>query len=63
LETTSIKETETVPLKGEDKDHATVQQDFGSKSGDEGNITTTRVQGKASLHASSSSNDESHIDE
>jgi hypothetical protein len=40
-----------------------VQQDLGSDSGDEGNITTVGVQGKDSLHASSSSNDESHVDE
>jgi hypothetical protein len=40
-----------------------VQQDLGSNSGDEGKITMTRVQGKDSLHSSSSSNDESHDDE
>jgi hypothetical protein len=40
-----------------------VQQDLGSYSGDEGKITTAGVQGKDSLHASSSSNDESHNDE
>jgi hypothetical protein len=40
-----------------------VQQDLGSDSGDEGNTTAVGVQGKDSLHASSSSNDESHVDE
>jgi hypothetical protein len=40
-----------------------VQQDLGSKSGDEGKITSTGVQGKDYLHASSSSTDESYIDE
>jgi hypothetical protein len=40
-----------------------VQQDLGSNSGYEGKITTVGVQGKYSLHASSSSNDESHVDE
>jgi hypothetical protein len=40
-----------------------VQQDLGSDSGDEGKITMVGVQGKDSLHASSSSNDESHVDE
>jgi hypothetical protein len=40
-----------------------VQQDLGSDSGDKGNITTVGVQGKDSLHASSSSNNESHDDE
>jgi hypothetical protein len=40
-----------------------VQQDLGSDLGDEGNITTVGVQGKYSLHASSSSNDESYVDE
>jgi hypothetical protein len=49
--------------KGKTKTVATVQQDLGSKSRDEGNITTTGVQGKDTFHASSSSNDESHIDE
>jgi hypothetical protein len=49
--------------KGNTKTVSTVQQDLGSESGDEGNMTTIEVQGKYSLHASSSSNDESHIDE
>jgi hypothetical protein len=40
-----------------------VQQDLGSNSRDEGNITGVEVQGKDSLHASSSSNNESHDDE
>jgi hypothetical protein len=40
-----------------------VQQDLGSDSRDEGKITVVGVQGKYYLHASSSSNDESHIDE
>jgi hypothetical protein len=40
-----------------------VQQDLGSDSRDEGNITVVGVQGKYSLHASSSSNNESHDDE
>jgi hypothetical protein len=40
-----------------------VQQDLGFDSTDEGNITAVGVQGKDSLHASSSSNDESHVDE
>jgi hypothetical protein len=40
-----------------------VQQDLGSDSGDEGNITTVGVQGKYYLHASSSCNDESRVDE
>jgi hypothetical protein len=39
-----------------------VQQHLGSDSGDEGNITIVGVQGKDSLHASSSSSDESHVD-
>jgi hypothetical protein len=34
---------------------ATVQQDLGSDSGDETNITSTGVQGKTSSHASTSS--------
>jgi hypothetical protein len=42
---------------------STVQQDLGSDSGDEGKITSVGVQGIDSLHASSSSNDESHVDE
>jgi hypothetical protein len=41
----------------------TVRQDIGSDSGDEGKITVVGVQGKYSLHASSRSNDESHVDE
>jgi hypothetical protein len=49
--------------KGKTKTIATVQQDLGSDSGDGGNITTVGVQGKYSLHASSSSNNESHEDE
>ena len=40
-----------------------MQQDLGSKLGDEGKITMIGVQGKDSLHASSSSTDESYIDE
>ena len=40
-----------------------MQQDLGFDSGGEGNITVVEVQGKYSLHASSSSNDESHVDE
>jgi hypothetical protein len=39
-----------------------VQQDLGSDSRDEGKITTIRVQDKDSLHASSTSNNESHDD-
>jgi hypothetical protein len=39
-----------------------VQQDLGSDSGDEGNIIVVGVQGKDSIHASSSSNNESHDD-
>jgi hypothetical protein len=49
--------------KGKTKTIATMQQDIGSDSGDEGNITPVGVQGKYSLHASSSSNNESHDDE
>jgi hypothetical protein len=49
--------------KGKTKTVVIVQKDIGSNSEDEGNITTTGAQGKDSLHASSSSNDESHIDE
>jgi hypothetical protein len=49
--------------KGKTKTIAIVQQDIGFDSGDEGNITMVGVQGKDSLHASSSSNDESHVDE
>jgi hypothetical protein len=40
-----------------------MQQNLGFDSGDEGNITVAGVQGKDFLHASSSSNDESHVDE
>jgi hypothetical protein len=40
-----------------------VQKDLGSNSGDEGKITVVGVQGKHSIHASSSSNNESHDDE
>jgi hypothetical protein len=40
-----------------------VQQDLGSHLGDEGKITVVGVQGKYSLHANSSSNNESHDDE
>jgi hypothetical protein len=49
--------------KGKTNTIATVQQDLGSELGDEGKIASAGVQGKYSLHASSSSNDESHIDE
>jgi hypothetical protein len=49
--------------KGKTKTIATVQQDLGLDSGEEGKITTVRVQGKYSLHASSNSNNESHDDE
>jgi hypothetical protein len=42
---------------------ASVQQDLGSDSGDEGKIIAVGVQGKYSLHSSSSSNNESHVDE
>jgi hypothetical protein len=49
--------------KGKTKPIATVQQDLGFDSRDEGSITTVGVQGKYSLHASSSSDNESHIDE
>jgi hypothetical protein len=49
--------------KGKKKTVATVQQDLGSNSGDEGKITMVGVQGKDSLHASSNSNNESHDDE
>jgi hypothetical protein len=49
--------------KGKTKIITTVQQDLGSDSGDEGKITADGVQGKYSLHVSSSSNDESHVDE
>ena len=40
-----------------------MQQDLGFESGNEGKITAAEVQGKYSLHSSSSSNNESHIDE
>jgi hypothetical protein len=49
--------------KGKTKTVSIVQQDLGSDSGDEGNITTVGVQGKYSLHAISSSNNEFHVDE
>jgi hypothetical protein len=49
--------------KGKTKIVATVQQDLGSESGNKGKITAAEVQGKYSLHASSSSIDESYIDE
>jgi hypothetical protein len=42
--------------KGKTKTVATVQQDLGSDSGDEGKIIAVGVQGKDSLHASSNSN-------
>ena len=40
-----------------------MQQYLGSNLGDKGNITTVGVQGKYSLHDSSSSNNEYHDDE
>jgi hypothetical protein len=40
-----------------------MQQDLGSDSGDKGKITMVGVQGNDFLHASSSSNNESHVDE
>jgi hypothetical protein len=49
--------------KGKTKIIAIVQQDLGSDSGDEGKIIAVGVQGKYSLHASSSSNNEYHVDE
>jgi hypothetical protein len=49
--------------KGKTKTVAIVQQDLGFESRDEGKITAAEVKSKDSLHASSSSNDESHIDE
>jgi hypothetical protein len=49
--------------KDKTKTVATVQQDLGSDSGDEGKIATVGVQGKDPLHASSNSNNESHDDE
>jgi hypothetical protein len=49
--------------KGKTKTIATVQQDLGSDSEDEGKIIMIGVQGKYSLHASSSSNNESHDEE
>jgi hypothetical protein len=63
LETTSGEETKVVRWKGENKDHCYSQQDLGSDSGDEENITVVGVQAKDSLHASSSSTNESHDDE
>jgi hypothetical protein len=57
------KKPKQVDGKGKKKIVATVQQDLGSDSGDEGKITMVGVQGKYSLHASSSSNNESHDDE
>jgi hypothetical protein len=49
--------------KGKTKNIATVQQDIGFDLGDVGKFTMVGVQGKYSLHASCSSNDESHVDE
>jgi hypothetical protein len=49
--------------KGKTKIVATMQQDLGYESRDEGNITVAGVQGKDSLRDSSSSNDEYHVDE
>jgi hypothetical protein len=49
--------------KGKTKNIVKVKQYLSYDSGDEGNITTVGVQGKDSLHASSSSNNESHVDE
>jgi hypothetical protein len=49
--------------KGKTNTMATVQKDLGSDSGDEEKITMVGVQGKHSLHASSSSTNESHDDE
>jgi hypothetical protein len=49
--------------KGKTKPISTMQQDLGSDLGDEGKIIAVGVQGKDSLHASSSSNNESHVDE
>jgi hypothetical protein len=57
------KKLKQIDGKGKTKHVATVKQDLGSDSGDEGNITMVGVQGKDSLHASSSSNNESHVDE
>jgi hypothetical protein len=48
--------------KGKKNSFATMQQDLGSDSRDEGKITTIGVQGKDFLHSSSSSNNESHDD-
>jgi hypothetical protein len=55
-----VKKPKRFSGKGKTKTVATVQQDLGSDSGDEGKITTVGVQGKYSLHANSSSNNESH---
>jgi hypothetical protein len=49
--------------KGKTKTIATLQQDLGSDLGDEEKIIVVGVQGKYSLHASSSSTNESHDDE
>jgi hypothetical protein len=49
--------------KGKTKIVAIVKQDLGSDLGDEGKITAIGVQGKDSFHSSSSSNNESHVDE
>jgi hypothetical protein len=49
--------------KGKTKTVATMKQDIGSDSGDEGKIIAVGVQGKDSPHDSSSSNNESHDDE
>jgi hypothetical protein len=49
--------------KGNTMTFSMVQKDLGSNSGYEGKITAVGVQGKDSLHASSSSNHEYHVDE
>jgi hypothetical protein len=49
--------------KGKKKIIATVKQDLGFDSGDEGNIIAVGVQGKDSIYASSNSNNESQGDE
>jgi hypothetical protein len=59
----SEKKPKQFGRKGKTKIVAIVQQDLGSDSGDERKITVVGVQGKDSLHASSSSNNESHDDE
>jgi hypothetical protein len=59
----SEKKSKQISGKGKTNTIAMVQQDLGYDSEDEGKITTVGVQGKDSLHASSSSNDESHVDE